>query len=139
MAKTILFSGRFDKFHAGHIMTIAELGAEYDKVIVCVLDYPEQFYPIKERYDFITNMLDKCKGNYEVVINSVNFENITREDVETLPNFDVYGTGNTICYLCMSALGYIVLLVPRTRGYAASTDRQYQKLIKFLEDEGFLK
>lgn len=139
MNKTILFSGRFDKFHAGHILTIVELGARYEKVIVCILDYPKQFYPIKERCAFITRLLDKCKGNYEIITNNVNFEGITKKDLKTLPHFDVYGSGNTICYLTMNGLGYEVEAVKRTPGYAASSDRQYQKLMKFLEDEGFLK
>jgi len=139
MTKTILFSGRFDPPHLGHIMTLQRLALEYDKVIVCILDYPQQFYPIKDRLETMATALSGCLGTFVVVTNSVNFENITKEDVDTLPAFDVYGSGNTICYLRMNALGYKVVPVNRTPGYKASDSVKFQKLMKFLEENGFLK
>ncbi|MCP3684792.1 MAG: adenylyltransferase/cytidyltransferase family protein, partial [bacterium] len=80
--KTILFSGRFDDVHIGHIMTLQRLARQYDKVIVVILDYPKQFYPIQDRLRTMQTALEGCKGNYEVVVNNVHFGNITREDVE---------------------------------------------------------
>ncbi len=135
---TILFSGRFDRVHVGHIITIQRLSHQYEKVLVVILDYPEQFYPIEERVNTLKEALVNSKGNYEVIVNKHNFENITKEQVGELPEFNVYGSGNFRCYSNMSKLGYEVVDTRRYPGYAAKDDRKYQKFVKFLEDEGYI-
>lgn len=138
--KIILFSGRFDKPHLGHLITIARLGQKYDKVIVCVLDYSEQFYPIKERIEILRDATQYLRGNYQIITNTINFEKITREQVENLQTpFTHYGTGNYQCFNNMKNQGYETVDVRRYHGYAAGDDRKYQKLRKFLEDEWGLK
>lgn len=136
--KTILFSGRFDRAHIGHLITIAKLGQKYDKVIVCVLDYPDQFYPIDERKKIMCDSLQYLRGNYQVVVNTHNFERITSEQIEEdIPfPFDVYGSGNYQCNLNMKKLGYKIEDVPRYPGYQATDDRCFQRIIKVLEEEG---
>ncbi len=128
-----------DKPHSGHLITIKRLGQEYDRVVIVILDYPEQFYPIEERVQILHDMFDEgILGNYEVIVNKHNFENITKEQVEELPEFDVYGSGNYRCYSNMSKLGYEVVDTRRYPGYAAKDDRKYQKFVKFLEDEDYI-
>lgn len=91
--KTILFSGRFDKPHCGHVRTIQLLGQRYKKVLVVVLDYPEQTYPACYRKQVLEDILNNSKGNYEVVINDKHFGKITVDDLLRF-EFDVYGAGN---------------------------------------------
>ena len=138
MSKTILFSGRLDPPHLGHIITLQKLAREYDKVLVVLLDYPQQFYPIQERLKTVQIALEGCRGNFEVIVNNVNFGEIMKEDVDTLPLFDVYAGGNPICHLRMTGLGYNSIAVNRTPGYKASDSVKFQKLMKFLDEEGFL-
>ena len=137
--KTILFSGRFDTIHTGHVISIARLGQKYDKVIVCILDYEGQFYPIEDRVKIMTDALEHVKGSYEIIVNKEHFAHITKEEAEKLPLFGVYGSGNYDCYIHVGTLGFKSVSVPRYPGYAASNEVRYQKLIHFLEKEGYLK
>ena len=139
MEKSVLFSGRFCKMHTGHLITIARLGQKYDKVIVCILDYEGQFYPIEDRVKIMKDALEHVKGNYEVIVNKHHFGNITKDQMGDLPHFDVYGSGNWNCMMNMHILGFKSISVPRYPGYAASDDVKHQKLIKFLEDNGYFK
>jgi nicotinamide mononucleotide adenylyltransferase len=136
MAKTILFSGRFDPPNLGHIMTLQRLAQEYAKVIVCILDYPQQFQPIKERLEIMESTLYCCIGNYEIMVNNVHFGVINKEDIEPLPDFDVYGSGNAVCEAHMTKLGYKVVDVRRTPGYASTDIRDWLKLKKYIRDSG---
>jgi cytidyltransferase-like protein len=132
---TALFSGRFDRPHTGHIISIGRLGQKYDKVIVCVLDHKEQYWPVQERVDILKDALELLKGNYEIITNKYNFERITREQVEELGvDFDVYVTGNAVCYLNMFGLEYDVVDSGRYPVYAASDDRNFQKISKVVEE-----
>lgn len=139
MGRTILFSGRYDPPHLGHLLTFQRLATEYDKVIICILDYPRQFKPIRERLKTIEVALGGCIGSFEVIVNSVNLEHATQEDMDTLPAFDCVGTGNQGVYFNMVKLGIPVVEIKRTPGYNASDSRKFQKLIKFLEDEWGVK
>ncbi len=134
--KTILFSGRFDRPHLGHLITIARLGQQYDSVIVCILDYNGQFFPIDERAEIMCDALKHLKGNYQVIINDHNFERITKEQVDDIfIEFSHYGSGNYQCNLNMQQLGYEIVDVPRYPGYAARDDKCFQRIMKVIEEE----
>ncbi|MCP3683539.1 MAG: hypothetical protein GY861_12700 [bacterium] len=149
--KTILFSGRFDTIHTGHIITIKRLGQTFKKVIVCILDYPGkvcptcghveggQFYSIGERRSIMKDALENVEGNYEIIVNKHHFGRITQEQVEELPHFDVYGSGNYDCFMHMHTLGYEHISVPRYPHYTASDDVNQQKFKSFIEREGYIK
>jgi len=94
MKDIMLFSGRFDRVHPGHIITIQRLGQQYDTVIVCVLDYKGQRYPIEQRMTTLKDALMNSKGNYIVISNKAHFGEITIEDLDKLPMFTYYGAGN---------------------------------------------
>jgi len=117
--RTVLFTGRFDDPHIGHIATIQRLGAMFDKVIVVVLDYPQQRHPIDHRFDVLRTVLARCMGNYEIVTNQVNFENATKDEVAKY-TFNVYASGNPKCIDRMKSLGYDCLSTARSWDYAAS-------------------
>ena len=137
--KTILFSGRFDKPHLGHLITIARLGEKYKKVIVCVLDYEGQFYPIDDRVKILKDALGHVEGNYVIIVNRDHFGQITKDRIAKLPQFDVYGSGNYQCMMNMHVLGFESVAVDRYPHYAASDDVKYQKLMSFMEKEGYFK
>lgn len=139
--KTILFSGRFDRPHLGHIITIGQLGQKYRGVIVCILDHPNQFYPISERKKTMCDAVRLLSGNYQIITNTYNFEIITKGQIDQEINvpFEVYGTGNWQCFTNMKNLGYEVVEVARYPGYAATKDRCFQKIMKIIKSETGLK
>lgn len=118
----MLFSGRFDKPHLGHLITIQRLGRIYDKVIVVILDYPKQRFPIDMRYDILKESLDNSIGRYEIITNKIHFGELTKEDLKDLPPFDIYGSGNVEVLQHVQGLGVKIKFVPRYPYYAASKE-----------------
>ena len=133
--KTVLFSGRFDNVHPGHIITIQKLGKEYGKVYVVILDYPDQVFSIEERFKTMTEVLDNSIGNYTVMKSPYHFGYITKEQIEEFPAFDVYVAAENYAVLdhIRSLKCCDVVNVPRYPGYTAADSRKYSKIMKFLE------
>lgn len=129
----MLFSGRFDRPHIGHAITLARLGAQYNTVKVVILDYPEQEYALAYRMAVLDEVCQSLRGNYEVLTNRVHFGKITREEIEKFLPFTTYGSGNQFVLSHIESLGYHVQFVPRAFDFAASTDRRLQKIQKLLE------
>jgi nicotinamide mononucleotide adenylyltransferase len=130
--KTILFSGRFDKPHLGHLITIKKLGQEYKKVLIVILDYPDSAYSIAKRMRIMNEALEHIDGNYEVTSNKTHFAKVTKEELNKF-KFDVYGAGNEEVLKHIGSLGIKCVDVPRHPDYAASDDVKYQKILKILE------
>jgi len=121
---TILFSGRFDKPHLGHLITIQRLMRQYDMVVVVVLDYPEANYDIDFRMNVLNEALLNSKGSFIITKNETNFGEITDEELEEFPCFQYYGSGNKKVLKHIKSLGgnTIVVYVPRYPGYSASKE-----------------
>jgi cytidyltransferase-like protein len=119
---TVLFSGRFDRCHCGHIATIQGLSKKFDCVIVVVLDYPEQKFPVEYRKEVLDTILFNSRGNYKVIVNKENYERISKEGAEQI-KFDVYASGNEKCIEHMGSLGYKTMFVPRSWDYEASREK----------------
>lgn len=119
--KTVLFSGRFDRPHCGHIATIQHLGVMFKRVIVVVLDYPTQRFPVEFRQTVLETILSNSRGNYLVIVNTENFETIAAEDA-AMYDFDVYASGNPKCVQHMMELGYEVYVTARSWDYEASKE-----------------
>ena len=115
------FSGRFDNVHPGHIIQIMRLGQRYSGVIVPVLDYPEQHYPVGYRVDVLGAALENARGLYKVFANKVHFAEVTREYLDSL-HFDVYVSGNIKCLKHVADLGYRIKYVDRAFDYSASEE-----------------
>lgn len=128
----ILFSGRFDRVHAGHVMSIARLGQEYDKVIIIVLDYPEQEYPVSYRVQFLKEICSYLKGCYEIKSNKVHFGNITPVELKQY-DFDIYAAGNHDVLMHIESMGYKVRYVERAFDYQATDDRIMRKIKEALK------
>ena len=134
---TMLFSGRFDKPHIGHAITIGRLGQQWDNVIVVVLDYEKAAFPLLERMTTLSNMLMLMNGNYQLMSSKHHFGEITKEQLRGYPTFEVYGTGNETVYEHMSNLGakmnFHTIKVPRYPEYAASDDKKFNEIKKIME------
>ena len=132
--KTALFSGKFDNVHCGHIATAVRLGQRFEKVIIVVLDYPDQAFKVEDRVQVFKDILEHSKGSYEVISNKQHFGFIKKEEVEALPDFDVYIAAENYSVLeHMQKLGYTVENVERYPGYTATDSRKYRKIMKFLQ------
>ncbi|MBD3293847.1 MAG: adenylyltransferase/cytidyltransferase family protein [Armatimonadia bacterium] len=118
----VLFSGRFDRPHCGHVATIVKLSKEFDQVVVVVLRYDGEHYPSHYRKD----VLDWCvPDNVLLMINDTHFAEITREEWETF-GCDVYAGGNEEVNEHMRLIGVPVYHVDRSFGYAASDEYKGQ-------------
>lgn len=131
--KTILFSGRFDRPHISHLETITILGQQYKKVLVVVLDYPEQTYPVQYRAQKLKDILSRCKGCYDVVINKIHFGEITKEEIKKY-KFDIYGSGNMKVLKHIEEIGCNVLYIQRSDDTNATDDRKYQKIKEIMHE-----
>ena len=125
---TILFSGRFDRPHIGHIATLGRLGIHYSKIIVVVLDYPEQAYAPQYRQQILDDILSMMHGGYEVVVNNVHFGEIQAAIMRREWEFDIYGTGNHKVLTHMAEIGIPTVYVERSYDYSATDDRNIQKI-----------
>ena len=131
---TALISGKFDNVHPGHVITIQKLGKEYDRVIVVILDYPDQVFSIEERLKTMNTILKNSRGNYEVIVNPNHFGYIEKEEMEKFPHFDVYVAAENYSVLDhIKSLGYEVKCVKRYPGYTATDSRKYREIVKFME------
>ena len=130
--KTILFSGRFDKPHASHFLTIRDLSKSWKHVFVAVLDYSESHYPLCVRLHILEKLLQDY-NNVTVLSNCIHFGEITLEQIQCF-NCDVYGSGNKDVLKHVESLGMECVYVPRTLDTAASEDVKYQKIKKALEE-----
>lgn len=123
----VLFSGRFDKPHIGHIDTITALGQRYAKVIVVVLNYEKQMYPVHYRAQVLRRVLKRCRGEYEVLINRRHFGTIAPSEIAQF-KFDVYCSGNMACLKHVESLGYPVEYVSRSDDISATDERIAQQI-----------
>ena len=135
MNKTILFSGRFDPPHISHIDTIMALGQTYQKVLIVILDHDSQMYPVQYRAKTIRSLLDRAKGEYEVVINQTHFGEITPAELDAY-EFDVYGSGNMECLKHIGNMGYEIEYVQRSGETSATDARVWAKVKKIDPSEG---
>lgn len=126
---TVCFSGRFDQPHVGHIIQIMRLGQQFNRVIIPVLDYEGQRYPVQYRVDVLREALLMAKGNYDVFSNKDHFAKIKKENC---PKMDFYASGNMSCLLHMEQLGYKVIYVDRAYDYGATEEYKLNKIREVL-------
>jgi len=124
---TVLFSGRFDPPHCGHISNILSLGMRYRRVLVVVLNHPEQDFPITYRIEVLKDILSKSKGEYEVSENYIHFSDITIEEFQKY-GADVYAAGNMAVIKHMESLGVPCVWVNRAYEYEATNERLAKKI-----------
>lgn len=119
--KKCVFSGRFDRFHAGHWISILRLLKEFPKVIVVILDYPGRRWPtsyIKQIFDELVELSD-LKNRVEILINSTHFAKIKKIEWEAL-GADIYASGNMEVLKHIDTLGVPTIYVDRAFDFEAS-------------------
>jgi len=142
MTKTILFPGRFDRPHIGHVITLQRLAEKYEKVIVVVLGYDNEFYEVTYRYQVLKECLDRCSGKYEIHINDIDWRNakhgVTVAECRTFFSkykFDVYGTGNHKFLRTAAKAGYDVVYIERAYDYSATDDRTIHLITEVMKSD----
>jgi cytidyltransferase-like protein len=119
---TVLFSGRFDPPHLGHMITVARLWETFDAITIVILDYPESEYPISYRAQALKEMVRHLNGRYKVLVNQTHFGKITREELSKF-KFDVYASGNLEVLKHIESLGFKTLYVERSYEYSGTEIR----------------
>jgi len=114
---TVLFSGRFDPPHCGHIASVKRLLKKCQKVIVVLLDYEERRYPVCYCVDVLEEVFEGFP--VEVLVNNVHFGEITKEQLKEF-NFDAYCSGNLSVLRHIEKLGFDAIYWDRAYMYEAS-------------------
>ena len=120
---TVLFSGRFDPPHLGHIITIARLWKKFDAITIVVLDHPDSEYPISYRKQALEEMVYHLNGKHIVTTNQIHFAKITKSEISKF-KFDVYASGNLEVLKHIESLGIPTLYVERSFDYSATEIRE---------------
>ena len=120
--ETVLFSGRFDPPHCGHIKSIQNLGKQFKHVIVVVLDDGTQTFPVSYRADILRDILHCSNGSYDVLVSPLHFGRISAVDINQFI-FDVYASGNMDVIKHVEELGYPTVWVDRAYNYSATSER----------------
>ena len=115
-------SGRFDFPHAGHIRTIQLLASDYDSVVVAILDYPEQKWPLCYRRRIFEEIFWDYK-NVKVLSNKTHFGEMTLAEWKTY-KCDYYAAGNFEVLNHMESIGVPCIYVDRPYQISA---RYYDK------------
>lgn len=114
----VLFSGRFDPPHPGHVISILRLHAKYGHVVVPVLDYKGRAWPAS----YCKQVFDECfahlKGDIEVLINRTHFGEMTCDELKTY-KCGLYASGNMSVIKHIEGLGMPCLYVDRAFNYEA--------------------
>ena len=114
----VLFSGRFDPPHPGHVVSILRLHAKYGHVVVPVLDYKGRVWPAS----YCKQVFDECfahlHGDIEVLINRTHFGAITCDELESY-GCDLYASGNVVVIKHVESLGMPCIYVDRAFSYEA--------------------
>jgi nicotinamide mononucleotide adenylyltransferase len=148
--KIALFSGRFSPPHLGHILTIAQLLWDYEKVIVCVLDYPGRNGCSVEVainiFNSVFHLFNVDKSRIYVTYNTTHFGKITEEEIRLIcwnqTNVSdmsklTYVGGNVSVNNHIKSLGFIeVEFRPRSLFYSSTAIRKEIKREEKGDKEG---
>lgn len=128
---TVLFSGRFDPPHIGHVITVARLASQFRRVLVYVLDYPEREYSMAYS---LSVLREACAhmARVDICANSHHFGKISADDLRRY-RFDVYASGNDSCLKHIAGLGKKTLFVERAAGVSATATRLGARVQQILE------
>ena len=123
----VLFIGRFQPFHKGHLRVVQEASKKYDEVIIGIgssqySDTSDNPFTFEERIRMIEDtLIAEDIGNYTIfAVPDINDDHRWVEHVETLvPKFDVVYTGNQKTDRLFRQKHYVVKrveIVPNTSG-----------------------
>jgi cytidyltransferase-like protein len=118
----VIFSGRFDPPHPGHIAQIIRLCRKFEDVVVVTLDYEGRTFPI----NYVDRVFVECLEKYpvEFLYNTTHFGEITKEELDVYRG-DIYAGGNLKVLRHIESLGMKVTYIERAFDYEAS---KYERL-----------
>ena len=90
----ILFSGRLNVVHPGHVITILRLCEQHEMVKIVILDYPKRKTPAHWSRDILEEILSHTNHKWQIFINDSHFGKISMEELTGYKPFDFYGAGN---------------------------------------------
>jgi hypothetical protein len=114
---SIVFSGRFDPVHPGHIATVIRLTKKYSLVKVAILDYPGRSYPVSYIGKIFEELLEKY--NVDIMSNPTHFGEITPEEWKEF-KCNSYAAGNLKVLKHMENIADECVYVDRAYDYSAS-------------------
>jgi len=121
----VLFSGRFDPPHPGHIASVLRLlnKPEVRSVTLVILDYPERDYPIV----YCEKVFSECLKTHpvEIKVNKTHFGKLTHTEWKSF-DCDVYAGGNLKVLRHIEKLGISVTYTERAFDYSAS---KYERIV----------
>lgn len=114
----VLFSGRFDPPHPGHIVTILRLARKYGTCKVVLLRTGERRFPPSYCLSIFEEVF---AGNKKVVVlaNDTHFAKITKQEIEDI-GCDLYASNNIECLKHVEELGVKTLFTDRSFDYSSS-------------------
>jgi len=128
---TVVFSGRFDRPHLGHLASILSLGREFSKVHVVMLNYAGQRYDPEMRLEVLNTCLEQanaCAGAQRFIVsqNTTHFGKLTLDEWN---GYDAkwYAGGNWDVLKHMAELGAQILYIPRSWDYAATVEYEAER------------
>jgi len=113
----ILFSGRFDPVHVGHICSMRRLLNRYKWLEIVILDHPKRRFPAFYSKQIIEEVLAGFRIN--VRINTTHFSEITLKELKSYKS-DLYAAGNMEVLKHISSLGFPCIWVDRAYHFQAS-------------------
>jgi len=114
--KTVVFSGRFDPVHPGHIVQVKRLLQKFTQVKVVILDYEERRFPL----NYVENIFNEIFDDdfVQIISNKTHFGEITLEEFKMF-NANSYAGGNLKVLRHMEKLGVKVVYCERALEYSA--------------------
>lgn len=125
----LLYSGRFDPPHLGHLCTVLRRMEEndIDEMVIVILDYPERVNsPVKVKQAFKEILaLTDYSNQVTIQINDTHFGEITKEELMGY-GCDVYLAGNDKVLTHVNNLGCIkVIAIDEPYGFHSSASSVY--------------
>lgn len=113
----VVFSGRFDPPHPGHLATVKRLLKKFGYVNIVILDYLERDYPLNYVKGIFREMFEGSQVN--VMANRTHFGEMTKDEWDGF-KADYYAAGNLKVLRHMERIGANCYYVERAYEYTAS-------------------
>jgi len=92
--KIVLFTGRFDPPHIGHVCSIIRLAKKYGTVKVPILDSPTRRFPVIYCRKMLEEVFEDSKLDVKFSTNTEHFGEIEEKQLKKYRPFDLYVSVN---------------------------------------------
>jgi len=113
----VLFPGKFQPPHLGHIVTILKIYDTYDKIIIGITEDTPSIMDTQEVKEILETVFQHLPKIKVVIIKGVL---CTRLSPEGLPAFDAILTGNPLVIQWAKQHNLTSMLIPRSKGLGFS-------------------